>query len=53
MDTSKEIEALLEVAKEGDMIEFIRDMYSHWGIYMGKLIILLFFFRILFIRESI
>jgi hypothetical protein len=42
MDTSKEIQALLQVAKLGDMIEFIRGIYSHWGIYIGKLIIFLF-----------
>ncbi len=43
MDTSKEIQALLEVAKPGDMLAFNRGIYSHWGIYIGKSIIFLFF----------
>jgi len=50
MDSSKEIQALLEVAKLGDMIEFNRGIYSHWGIYIGKSIILLFF-NFFFINE--
>jgi uncharacterized protein YkvS len=36
LNSLKEIEDLLEIAKPGDMIEFIRGLYSHWGIYIGK-----------------
>jgi len=34
--SSKELQDLLEVAQQGDMIEFKRGMYSHWGIFIGK-----------------
>ncbi len=36
MEYSKEIEAVLAVVQAGDMIEFIRGIYSHWAVYVGK-----------------
>ncbi len=32
----KELQDLLEVAQKGDMIQFNRGIYSHWGIFIGK-----------------
>jgi uncharacterized protein YfaT (DUF1175 family) len=40
IEKSKENEDVLEKAQPGDMIEFIRGAYSHWGIYVGKLCLL-------------
>ncbi len=34
--SSKELQDLLEVAQQGDMIQFNRGFYDHWGIFIGK-----------------
>jgi len=36
MKTWREMEDLLEIAQPGDMIEFNRGYYSHWGFFMVK-----------------
>ena len=34
--TSKADAYILMQAEAGDMIEFVRGLYSHWAIYIGK-----------------
>ena len=38
---SSENEDVLKNAQPGDMIQFIRGLYSHWAIYVGKGIFLI------------
>jgi hypothetical protein len=36
IETSPANADVLKTAQPGDMIQFIRGLYSHWAIYVGK-----------------